>query len=61
MLVLHFYYYCYNAFDLKTDYGKDQAHVIMNITGNIISGQVSRETAKQLSGSHIETSYEGKN
>jgi len=45
----------------KTDYGKDQAHVIMNITGNIISGQVSRETAKQLSGSHIETSYEGKN
>jgi len=34
---------------LKKDYGKDQADVIMNITGNIISGQVSGETAKQLS------------
>jgi uncharacterized membrane protein YgdD (TMEM256/DUF423 family) len=34
---------------LKKDYGKDQADVIMNITGNIISGQVSGDTAKQLS------------
>lgn len=33
---------------LKKDYGKDQADVIMNITGNIISGQVTGETAKQL-------------
>ena len=33
---------------LKKDYGKDQADVIMNITGNIISGQVMGETAKQL-------------
>lgn len=34
---------------LKKDYGRDQAEVIMNITGNVISGQVSGETAKQLS------------
>ena len=34
---------------LKKDYGKDHADVIMNITGNIISGQVTGETAKQLS------------
>jgi len=34
---------------LKKDYGKDLADVIMNITGNIISGQVMGETAKQLS------------
>jgi len=34
---------------LKKDYGKDMADVIMNITGNIISGQVTGETAKQLS------------
>jgi len=34
---------------LKKDYGKDQADVIMNITGNIISGQVTGDTAKQLS------------
>lgn len=34
---------------LKKDYGKDQADVIMNITGNVISGQVTGETAKQLS------------
>jgi len=34
---------------LKKDYGKEQADVIMNITGNIISGQVMGETAKQLS------------
>jgi hypothetical protein len=34
---------------LKKDYGKDQADVIMNITGNLIAGQVTGETAKQLS------------
>ncbi len=34
---------------LKKDYGGDQASVIMNIVGNIISGQVMGETAKLLS------------
>jgi hypothetical protein len=34
---------------LKKDYGRDQADVIMNITGNIICGQVSGDTAKQIS------------
>lgn len=34
---------------LKKDYGREQADVIMNITGNILSGQVSGDTAKQLS------------
>jgi Type IV secretory system Conjugative DNA transfer len=34
---------------LKKDYGKDDADVIMNITGNVISGQVMGESAKQLS------------
>jgi hypothetical protein len=34
---------------LKKDYGKDQADVLMNITGNVISGQVTGDTAKQLS------------
>lgn len=34
---------------LKKDYGREQADVIMNIVGNIISGQVTGETAKQLS------------
>ncbi|MGF7081982.1 conjugal transfer protein MobC [Mucilaginibacter sp. UYCu711] len=34
---------------LKKDYGHDQAEVIMNIVGNVISGQVSGDTAKQLS------------
>jgi hypothetical protein len=34
---------------LKKDYGRDGADVIMNITGTIISGQVTGETAKQLS------------
>jgi hypothetical protein len=29
-------------------YGKEQAEVILNIVGNVISGQVSGETAKQL-------------
>ena len=33
---------------LKKDYSKDQAEVIMNIMGNVISGQVTGETAKQL-------------
>jgi hypothetical protein len=34
---------------LRKDYGKEQADVIMNITGNIISGQVTGDTSKQLS------------
>ncbi|RYZ15957.1 MAG: conjugal transfer protein TraG, partial [Sphingobacteriales bacterium] len=34
---------------LRKDYGKEQADVIMNITGNIISGQATGDTAKQLS------------
>lgn len=34
---------------LKKDYGREQAEVIMNIVGNIISGQVLGDTAKQLS------------
>ena len=34
---------------LKLHYGREQADVIMNIVGNIISGQVSGDTAKQLS------------
>lgn len=34
---------------LKKDYGGDQSAVIMNITGNIISGQVTGETSKFLS------------
>ena len=34
---------------LKKDYGADQSSVIMNITGNIISGQVTGETSKALS------------
>lgn len=34
---------------LRKDYGREQADVIMNITGNIIAGQVTGETAKQLS------------
>ena len=34
---------------LKKDYGKEQADVIVSITGNIISGQVMGETAKLLS------------
>lgn len=38
-----------DASQLKLHYGKEQADVILNITGNIISGQVSGETAKQLS------------
>lgn len=34
---------------LRKDYGRDQADVIMNITGNIVAGQVTGDTAKQLS------------
>lgn len=34
---------------LRKDYGKEQAEVILNIIGNIISGQVTGDTAKQLS------------
>jgi hypothetical protein len=34
---------------LKKDYGREQAEVIMNIAGNIICGQVTGDTAKQLS------------
>ena len=34
---------------LRRDYGKEQADVVMNISGNVISGQVSGETAKALS------------
>ncbi len=35
---------------LKKDYGKDQADVIMNISGDIISGQVTGETARLRDG-----------
>ena len=34
---------------LKKDYGRDQAEVIMNTVGNFVSGQVLGDTAKQLS------------
>jgi hypothetical protein len=34
---------------LKKEYGRDQAEVIMNMVGNIFSGQVSGDTARQLS------------
>lgn len=34
---------------LRKDYGREQADVIVNITGNIISGQVNGDSAKQLS------------
>jgi DNA-binding transcriptional regulator YbjK len=34
---------------LKKDYGRDQAEVIVNIVGNVISGQVVGDTAKLLS------------
>ncbi|MBL7858175.1 MAG: YWFCY domain-containing protein [Cyclobacteriaceae bacterium] len=34
---------------LRKDYGRDQAEVVMNIVGNVISGQVVGETAKLLS------------
>jgi hypothetical protein len=34
---------------LRTYYGKDQSDVIMNITGNVIAGQTTGETAELLS------------
>lgn len=34
---------------LKKDYGKEQAEVILNVVGNIVAGQVTGDTAKQLS------------
>jgi len=34
---------------LSLYYGKEQANVIMNITGNIIAGQTTGDTAEQLS------------
>jgi hypothetical protein len=34
---------------LKKEYGRDQAEVLLNITGNLISGQVSGESARQVS------------
>jgi hypothetical protein len=34
---------------LRKDYGRELADVIMNITGNIVAGQVTGDTAKQLS------------
>jgi len=34
---------------LRKDYGKEQAEVIMNVSGNIIAGQVIGDTAKALS------------
>lgn len=36
---------------LRRDYGKEQADVVMGISGNLISGQVPGETAKALSDS----------
>lgn len=38
-----------DASQLRKDYGKEQADVIMNIVGNILSGQVTGDTAKQIS------------
>lgn len=34
---------------LKKDYGREQAEVILNIVGNVVSGQVTGDTAKHLS------------
>ena len=34
---------------LRKDYGREEAEVLINIIGNIISGQVTGETAKNLS------------
>lgn len=34
---------------LRKDYGREQAEVIMNVCGNVVSGQVLGDTAKQLS------------
>ncbi|MGF7082793.1 conjugal transfer protein MobC [Mucilaginibacter sp. UYCu711] len=38
-----------DASQLRKDYGKEQADVIMNITGNMVVGQVSGDTAKYVS------------
>jgi len=38
-----------NYEQIKKDYGAEQSDVIVNIVGNIISGQVTGETAKKLS------------
>lgn len=38
-----------DASQLKLHYGKEQADVIINIVGNVSSGQVGEESAKQLS------------
>jgi hypothetical protein len=38
-----------DASQLRKDYGREHADVIMNIVGNITAGQVSGDTAKQLS------------
>ncbi|GAC1660680.1 MAG: hypothetical protein NVS9B7_28430 [Flavisolibacter sp.] len=38
-----------DAIQLRLHYGREQAEVILNIVGNIISGQVSGDTARQLS------------
>ena len=38
-----------DASQLRKDYGKEQANVIMIIVGNVFSGQVMRDPAKQLS------------
>lgn len=38
-----------DASQLKLHYGKEQAEVVVNIVGNVMSGQVGGETAKQLS------------
>jgi type IV secretory pathway TraG/TraD family ATPase VirD4 len=34
---------------LRKDYGREQADVIVNISGNVIAGQVNGDTARQLS------------
>jgi len=34
---------------LRRDYGREQADVVMNISGNVVSGQVGGDTAKALS------------
>ena len=41
----------YNSIEIakRVFYGREQADVIMNIVGNVISGQVTGDTAKQLS------------
>lgn len=38
-----------DASQLRKDYGREQADVIMNTVGNIVSGQVTGDSAKQLS------------